>query len=227
MTIKSTGYIDSDPYDQKSVEFFGGFNISSIYRNSFDLEFGYSKARYSDLSRDVFDYLDIYDSMLVKKDLHSFYISPRFSRPLGSKTGINLVYTHRKFSNADSSLVFGATNQNLSPWASVWDGHSVTSTVKTYLLPSFIITSGIGYWEKKFLRTLEEGMYFPNQIGSRDDARKDYQSRCYIKFQHPFTLKTGQSWEPSLQIEYSDNNSTNEVYDYTNFSVSIGIVLRP
>lgn len=232
-----TSYIDNDIYDQKSIEFFTGINTTFWKNNTVDIEAGYGEADYNSVRDDLADILPpVSDTFFTERTLKSYYISPRFSRPLGDKTGINVTYTYRSFTNDSAGIIFGSSNENLSPWSTLWEGQSVTATVKTLFFTDAIVTAGIGYFEKHFLKTLEEGQYFYTQLGP---PRHDYQTRFYLKIQRPIATKSGWFIEPSLSVEIVKNESTTEIirmdlddmpvedrYDYDNFSIFWGIILR-
>ncbi len=242
-----TSYVDNDIYDQKSYEFFAGVNATILHNNTIDIEAGFGKADYSSFREDLdpfapnADIIDsIPDTFLVSKKLNSYYISPRFSRPLGAKTGLSITYTYRNFTNDKDGIVFGSSNENLSPWSSLWEGHSVTATIKTLFFTDAIVTAGLGYFEKHFLRTIEEGLTHINLIYTQlDPQRHDYQTRFFLKIQRPIATRSGWFIEPSLSVEFVNNESTTKIlrrdldempfddrYDYTDFSIFWGIILR-
>jgi hypothetical protein len=236
-----TSYIDNDIFDQKTIEFFMGANKTFWNNNTLDIEAGFGKADYSSIRGDLDPFADILDGVpdtfLVEKNLKSWYISPRFSRPLGGKTGMNITYTYRSFTNDSAGIIFGSSSENLSPWSSLWEGQSVTATIKTMFFTDAIVTAGAGYFEKRYLRTLEESQYFIYmQLGP---PRHDYQSRLFFKIQRPIVTKSGWFIEPSLSVEIVTNESTTEIvrmdldnmpidhrYDYDDFSIFWGIILR-
>lgn len=236
-----TSYVDNDIYDQESIEFFAGANKTFLKNNTFDIEAGIGRADYSSIRDDLDPFADILDGVpdtfLTDRTLKSFYISPRLSRPLGDKTGINLTYTYRSFTNDSAGIIFGSSSENLSPWSTLWEGQSMTATLKTLFFTDAIVTTGVGYFEKRFLRTLEESQYFIYmQLGP---PRHDYQTRFYLKIQRPIVTKSGWFIEPSLSVEIVTNESTTEIirrdldnmpidhrYDYDDFTIFWGIVLR-
>ena len=227
--FKTSSYLDTRTFDQENYEIFTGWNAVVLENNSLDLEAGFGVATYNSIRDDIFDVLPNIgedkpdDSIYIERNLYSFYLSPRFSRPIGAKTGINLTYTHRRFTDDDRGIVFGSSNENLSPWSTLWDGENASASVKTFLIPRIIATTGIGYWEKHFLKTLEKDQYFPNLA----EARTDFQSRFFLKLQWPNILRGGLFIEPSLYFEYTDNNSTKELYDFTDASISLALTIRP
>lgn len=240
--------IATDP-DYNQAEVFAGLNLGLPLNNSLDCEAGYGITGYAFINSaidSVYPPLPGMDpdakepptKFLRDGDFRSFYISPRLSRSIGTKTGLSLTYTYREFARTEDAVVLGYTTSFLSPWNSFFEGSSVTFQVKTYVIPHFIISTGAGYWDKTFLRTSElESKYVPTYPGHFMEvfyfidpkdakAREDEMSRYFISFQRPF-LFGATVVEPGLSIDYSDNRSTNEDYDYTSTSVNFTLTARP
>ncbi len=230
---RTTAYLYSQSGDKEDWEVFSGINFTPYGRNSLDLEVGFGNARYYfvpvshwgppyDL---VFD-VSSPDALLRGGGLQSLYVAPRYSRPIGFKTGLNVTYTYRTFLNSQDGLVFGTTIGLLSPWTSVWEGNSVAINIKSYLIPTVTFSAGFGYWEKTFLSTLED--YYPGDSRNPGYAiikpipREDNARKFYIQFQRPFRTFIG-TVQPNIRIDYVDNNSTNELYDYSGYSLSVGL----
>jgi hypothetical protein len=165
-----------------------------------------------------------FDAALRNATLRSIYISPRFSRPLGSKTGMNLTLLFRNFQNAGDALVLGSTTGLLSPWSSVWEGKSITLTVKTYLVKTLTLSAGVGYWSKTYLQTLEQEDYaWRADWGT---GREDIQKRVYLQILRPITPWRDCLLQPKIQVDYTHNNSTNELFKFSGFSIDGGISLQ-
>ncbi len=230
-TIQTTSYLASESGDKRSAEVFAGLNATVLRNNSFDLEFGYGVADYQTIDRSLKS-LPVgpngwdFDAALRSATLRSIYVSPRLSRPLGSKTGMNLTLLYRNFQNADSALVLGSSTGLLSPWSSVWEGKSVTLTVKTYLIKTLTVSTGVGYWSKAYLQTLEPG---GNDYRSRSKwgtGREDIQKRVYLQVLRPITVWRDGLLQPKIQIDYTHNNSTNELFNFSGFSIDTGVSLQ-
>jgi len=228
--------------DNETLELYFGGNISLPFSNVIDFEGGYSKMNltYANPPQDTIlrywddftwikrDYLNPNKDTLVDGNLKSYYFSPRISRPIGSKFGINVVYIYRTFDAADNVIIAGLSNQFLSPWTSVYEGESVTATLKSYIVPNFIITCGAGYWKKDFLKGEEErepveGIPPPPRV-IKD--RHDEQNKFFLSIQKPFPFRSGLFVEPSMEMNISHNNSSNDLYDYNNFGISLGLTIR-
>lgn len=228
--------------DKNTFKLFAGTNFSLLNSISVDFEGGYAYMDYTRF-RDTIRYIDPspfspfkhIDSFMTGDRLESYYFSPRISGHLGQKVGLNITYNYRKFTNKRDKVVYGAGTGWISPWASVYDGQSITAALKTYYLPNFIISSGIGYWDKTFFRTIERIF----TLIRKANKRRDFQTRFYLTLQRPIPLKSGTIIEPFLQFNYSDNKSTyddkptnptmkpdHKLYDYSSLSVSAGLTIK-
>lgn len=234
IVMRSTAYISSESGDKSSWEAFTGVNFTPYGRNSLDVELGYGTARYNYIrlrSPDPpWDYLiDVPgpESLLRGGGLQSLYLAQRYSRPLGFKTGLNITYMFRTFMNSEDGLVYGASIGLLSPWTSVWEGHSITINLKSFLIPTVMLTTGAGYWEKTFFSTVEGQDVLPYLedtfiIIVRPVGRADVQRKFYLQLQRPVSTPLG-VLQPNVRVDYVDNDSTNDLFDYSGFSISVGL----
>jgi hypothetical protein len=229
-------YTDYDGANRNTWKYFAGLNFTILGNNSIDLEVGYSimdYRRFHDTVTLVVRMLDFgsqkaySDSIMQDDKLHSFYLSPRLSRQIGSKLGFNITYLYRKFYDFTDKRIYGLNSGFLSPWASVYEGQSITATIKTYLLPGFTTNIGVGYWDKTFFKSLENlagpiYMLTPRFL----KFRRDYQTRLYLALTRPFKLSGGAILEPTLTYEYEKNKSTNGFYFYGKSSTSLVLNLK-
>ncbi len=242
---------DSDFVSDKSLnEIFTGLNLSLFGSNAIDFEAGYSFEKY--------DYLPEYDSVfnrtygidrinaynrLEESDLNSYYVSLRYSRPLGKKTGFSLSYSYRNFTESkDSALILGSSSGYLSPWVNSYDGNTTLAKFKTYLVPYTIISFGVGYWNSSYLKTLESvsilnplydpyyddpSAEFTTTVHTRNaQGRNDDKYRIFMTVSVPIVTSSGRLFEPSLNIDYTDNESTIANYTYSDFSIILSINIR-
>jgi len=222
--LESTSYLLSDTPDNDSYEIFSGINFTLFGSNSFDIEGGYSNMNFSYVP-DTTGRMDLglsgsYDVYHTRGDLNSFYISPRFSRPIGSKIGLNLTFHHRKFINGDNAVVLGSALNFISPWGNIYEGQSYTISLKTIAIPKMIISGGFGYWKKAFLKT----MVITNYAVRFAEKRYDEQNRFFVILERPIYFKSGGTLKPKLQIDLTHNNTTTRsmfnYYDYSGFSIN-------
>jgi hypothetical protein len=229
-TVQTTSYLASESGDKRSAEVFAGLNATILRNNSLDIEFGFGAADYRKIDRSL-DFLPIGpygeepEKALLDATLRSIYVSPRFSRPLGSKTGINLTLMVRNFQNVGDAMVLGSSTGLLSPWSSVWDGESITLTVKTYLIKTLTVSAGAGYWKKTYLQTLEQEDY-SNRSSEWGTKREDIQKRVYLQALRPITIWRDRLLQPKIQVDYTHNNSINGLFSFSGFSIGAGISLQ-
>lgn len=236
-----THYVNTETSYIRSRDIYAGVNAALPYAFTFDLEGGFSRTNY--LHKDILPLFEdslppdpeeifpiVYEDWRLRwvgdaeDNLWLSYLSPRISRPLGDKTGLNVTFTRRVFTNYDGALIYGFATQYLSPWASVWEGHDMSFGIKTYLVPRLIVTSGIGYWEKMYLKTIEKDPNLAFYASSFNAPRReDWQTRIYLGVQYPMKLASGLFIEPAVNVEYTNNVSNKGVYNYSNFLVTAGI----
>jgi len=160
-------------------------------------------------------------------DVGTIYLSPRFSRQIGKRTGVNLTGTFRGFVSGSDIVVAGETAELLDPFATAWEGAGATLNIKTFLIPRLITNLSFGYWDKSYLkyeelRRNESGNFVPTPV-DRDDTKKS----VYLGFQMPLAKTLGGlTIEPVASVEYSDNSSTIDRYDYFNWDLSVGVSIR-
>ena len=238
-----TGYATEEVSDKKTNEIFGGINFSVFGSHAFDIEGGYSfekydylpdvKEQYIIIGNDTLaSFINIYPidssnaySSDIEDDLNSFYLSARYSRPLGNKTGLSITYSYRKFQEIkDSTFILGNSTGYLSPWVKSFEGSSIQAKIKTYMIPQFIITGGFGYWDKSHLRTLESYLGVVSTVNAAD--RADDMHRYFLTIQLPIVTASGRFFEPTLNIEFTNNNSSISNYDYTDFTITTGLNIR-
>ncbi len=251
-SMKVVGYDDEYVNDRYDHEVFLGGNTSFLSFCSLDLEVGYRFGDYDHMvdtttlprplllmmpsAPDYPDSLRALQAKQVTENLTWFYISPRLSAQLGKKTGVSLTYGYRKLGDIDENdYVFGTTTTLLSPWTSVYEGSSIQLKAKTHLVPKIILSTGIGYWDKEFLKMLEpynreEGEVVPfittyflkDGRGDRIDVKR----QMYIQIQYPIKTHSGYYLEPSLKVDYINNNSSIAVFEYDDVTVSMDFKVR-
>lgn len=215
--LKTTNYINADDVDKDIYEAFTGIYVTLPGSNAFDLEVGYSTASIESIDTSTIytfpQRLEMADSKLKK-----YYISPRFSRPLGRKNGISITYNYSEFIDFNDPLVRSYSTGFLSPWASVWDGSSLLISLKSYLIPKVKLTAGYGSWNKNYLNTLE-GLDFIQQ-------REDDVNRYFISASWPMPTASGLFIEPSVRVDYTDSVSSQKLYTFKGFSTVISLSMR-
>lgn len=250
LTIKR--YPNSSSADNEQFELFAGANLTLLDNSSLDVEAGWGRSTYKYIDSDRMPFIpdDPYlptqidpNDSTDEGSFSSVYISPRLSRQLGSKTGVSLTFSYRHFFRDEKAVVLGFSTASLSPWNTFFDGTSIQLRLKTFILPSFIVSAGTAYWDKTYLKTVElvevfipspdpeeePGLaYWENQYGRPDEApeRSDWQSKSFIEIQRPIVLKKGFTLEPSVSVLYEDNRSLVDRYDYTSWTFRASVSLK-
>lgn len=228
---QDNAYIRSDVMDRQSYEIYSGVNLSFLNAYALDIEVGFADAEYQYIGPEGLHNPINPDIILPTLEyitfshghLESFYISPRLSRPIGSKSGMSVTFTYKEFPSLEEGVVFGATTENLSPWAEVWQGRSISASFKTYLIPNMIVSAGIDFSDKSFLRVHDD----PEQrLYSKDTGRKDEQTKLNLSIQRNISGILGFSGEPSLSIDWTNNTSSKPLYDYSGITISFAFKLR-
>lgn len=229
---RSTSYVSLDVEDKEDIEYFWGGNITLPGSIGADIEAGFARANYTHLFADTLSnpLYNIYAPDSIPRfgeKLWVFYYAPRISRQIAPRTGMNVVFIRRKFQNYDFQTIFGFSTQYLSPWASVWEGQGISANVKSYVIPRMILTAGAGYWDKTFLKTVEQRhLYYINVLLDRYNRRQDWQTKYYLAVQWPITSRSGLFIEPAARLDYTRNVSNEPLFFYTDFSVSATITFR-
>lgn len=242
--FKKKHYSGSEVDDKNTYEIFTGANFSMFGSSSLDIEAGVVAGNLIYL--DIQDYLgnrpyktissgtEYADSIVSDGNLNSFYLSPRFSFRAGQKTGISFTLFHRAFiDEPDDGAIYGFS-VTTSPWSNEYAGNGATLMFKTYVVPRFVISGGAGYFDRQYVdhieRVILDPVNYPNlktlTIPQSVMPREDEQYKAYVGIQLPFTDRRGLFVEPQLQLEYTDNSSTISVYEYTDWTVSLGLTIR-
>ena len=235
--IRATTYIRADSIDADSERriFFGGVNLTLPAENAIDFEIGGGLTNFAFIhERTKLNSLPQVDKNAFDQGrFHMFYFSPRYSRPLPLQTGLSLVYTYRRFSRIDSVGVLSYATGFLSFWASVWDGKSVTLELKSCIIPHMIVSVGIGYFDKMYLKEVEKSKPPPETFLSDEwwevsevERRRDFSTRRYISLQRPFSVGRDGLLEAILSVEHVHNESTKATYDYSDVTVYGGVSYR-
>lgn len=229
----STGY-ENDAIDKKKAQtFFTGLNLTFLNRISIDIESGTSwgNLQYIHKSVGAIQNAEKAYSVLTEADLRSYYFSIRLSHQLGQKTGLSQTYSKKILNDVgDSTLVYGYSSGYLSPWIDTYDGFSYQLKVKSFIVPRFILSAGIGYMEKAYIPVVERITYTDPFFGDveitttvRSQTRAEVSHKYFLNIKMPLANDLGILLEPELNLEFTNNNSTVNVYDFNDLSVRLGI----
>ncbi len=223
LAYSDNAYLATDADDRTSYQFSTGVNFSVLGSNAIDIEVGVVTARYTFLPSDENEIIDRYLKLVTfaDGDLVQYWISPRFSRPIGPRSGLSVTFTYQEFPSLEDGVVLGSGFESLSPWASIWRGRGVQVDFKSYAVPHMIVTAGVGYRDKSTLR-IHEGESLMREV----IARYDEETKLNLNLQRPIVWKSGLIGEPSLNIEWTNNVSSKRQYDYSGLMVSVGLKFK-
>ncbi|MBD3257596.1 hypothetical protein GF377_04120 [candidate division GN15 bacterium] len=252
-----TAYDHEEVSDRYDNAFIGGVNISLPMDMALDIEGGYEFGDFSFLPDTSVTFGDTsipYYAVqpqnayrvLSTDNLRRWFVSPRLSKALTSRTGVSLTFGLRRFIDLnDEAIVYGNSAQRsirgvlegiISPWASVYEGEYYKLQLTTHDLPVVVLSASIGFWEKDFVTTLEpiietdDGYQTAPIISTRyvrDGAgdRHDEVTRANFTVRLPLNMHS-YYMEPSLTLDYTDSKSSIVVYDYDDLTVSLEWKLR-
>ncbi len=245
----NNNYLEEESTDADNIQYeiFTGANFSLPGSNSLDIESGFGVTSLKAITIDTFPEAPIVGDFLPNDyldddNIQNLYISPRISRSIGKKTGVSLTFTYRNFTNVDKSVILDYSTSFLSPWASFYDGTSTVLNLKSYIVPTMVITAGAGYWDKTFLKAIEIYADSTAEIDPRSgdtigwipsdqytepkdtDYRYEWLTSLYIDFKRPIIFREILI-EPSFSVVYKKNSSTSDSYDYSSTTFSLGLSL--
>lgn len=241
-SIQQTAYTNSDDIDRSEYDLFAGYNWTLPGRNVFDAELGMSLTSSTFMTgsfthRVTGDTLSnpgaIQASFVIPTDpgdseaLTMLYLSQRYSRPLGTRTGVSATATWRAMPSSSDNIVQGISSDVVSPWSSVWEGYSLSASVKTFVIPRVVMTFGAGYWHKEYLPSWEVRA---EQRGSvlvdfwTFVERVDDQRRTYVSVERPCPVG-GCTLRVNASVDYTSNSSNHPLYGYEDVTVTVGASL--
>lgn len=237
VTFRKKHYSGSDVDDKNTFEIFTGVNLSMFGSSSLDIEAGVVAGNliYVDAleypgsrpSKAIASGAEYADSVVSDGSFTSLYLSPRYSFRIGARTGASLALFHKGFAGVPDNAAIYGFSVTTSPWVSEYKGNGITLMLKSYLVPKLILRGGLGYFDKQYIDHIEHPVGVPVlSIPISVMPREDEQFKGYVAVQLPFTDRRGLFVEPQLQLEYTDNSSTISVYEYTDWTVSLGLTVR-
>ncbi len=203
-------YTNSDYGSSHGLDLTGGINLTVVGSNSVALR--------ADYTRRWFDQPDISGTgnPTAGTDNSQMFeiigLTARYSRPLGQRTGLSLSGGYRQLSVAGDYAVLGYTIDYLSPWSDLWEGQSVSASIK-HIFPHQVKTEiAAAYYDKRFVDVIE----LDQGAGSfyNRESRDDILTTGSLTVSRPFLLKSGNLLTPTVSIGYRSNESTADYFDY-------------
>ncbi|MBU0984264.1 MAG: hypothetical protein KKA42_10375 [candidate division Zixibacteria bacterium] len=145
----------------------------------------------------------------------------RFSRPLSARTGINLSYGQRQLHVDNDLTVLSYTIDYLSPWADLWEGISLSGTIKHFFPGQWITEFSAAYFDKDFVDVAEPD----DDTGDTywQDSRRDKLTALSLTVSKPVTMSNSRTITPSLSLGYRNNQSSSAFFNYEDVRGSFSV----
>lgn len=210
--------------DNAGVGIFAGCNLTLPGRNSLNMEAGYDVTRFTGLEDALPTGVGRGASGLTLTDeLTTVYYTARFSRPLGDHSGFSLSASGRRFVDSDATATYGLTISYLSPWSDFWEGQSLESRIKTFLVPGAIVYLGGHLQRRTFMAALESDEAAATYVLH---DRRDDRAGGFFRIERPLFSASQTPLTPAAEIAFRHNDSSDNRYDYSFVSLSLSISLR-
>ena len=218
----NTSYTNSDFGSNRSIDIATGVNLTVLGSNSLTLR--------ADYSRRLFDQPTLiqegagYTLAVGQDNSETFEITGirlRYSRPLGERTGMNLSVGNRQLHVGNDYAVLGYSVDYLSPWADLWEGSNLSSSVKHFFPNQLTTELSFAYYDKSFVDVIE----FAESTGGtfwRDD-RNDQLTTLSLSISRPVLLQDRKLFTPTIHLGYRQNHSSTEYFDYEDIWASISL----
>jgi len=205
----NTEYTNSDYGSNRSLDFSGGINVTVFGSNGVALR--------ADYARRWFDQplVSAGGMMTNGTETETFEIAgltARYSRPLGARTGLSFSGGYRQLNVGADYAALGYTIDYLSPWSDLWEGHSVSATLKHIFPKQVKLELAVAWYDKQFVDVIE--LDENQQTTITRDSRDDNLFTSSATIARPILLRTGRLLTPTVSIGYRQNRSSADYYDY-------------
>jgi len=218
----NTSYTNSDFGSNRGIDIATGVNLTVLGSNSLALRAEYSRRSF-DQPKLILEGAG--STLAVGQDNSETFeitgILLRYSRPLGERTGMNLSIGSRQLHVRSGYAVLGYSVDYLSPWADLWEGPSLSGSVKHFFPDQFTTELSFGYYDKSFVDVIE----FAESSGEtfwRDD-RNDQLTTLSLSISRPVLFQDRKLFTPTINLGYRQNHSSTEYFDYEDVWASISL----
>ena len=215
-------YTNADYGSNRGVNASAGINLSLLGSNSIAIRADYSRRLYDQpaivttgqgMSRN--------NDQTVTETFEIAGVLLRFSRPLGVRTGLNLSFGHRALLVNNEFAVPGYTVDYLSPWSDLWEGNSVSATLKHFFPGQVTTEFSAAYFDKSYVDAIES-------VDEASDtfvlqSRDDQLTTATLSLARPILLQNGHLLTPMISAGYRQNASSIDSYDYQDFWTSLSL----
>ncbi|MEZ5357260.1 MAG: hypothetical protein R3F48_00425 [Candidatus Zixiibacteriota bacterium] len=215
-----TDYTESEYGTHSGPEFSAGVNLTIGAANSFAITGVYANRSYEQPALSTQG--QGASANTNSENTETFDMSGytfRFSRPLGSRTGLSLSFGQRMLHINNDFAAYGYTIDYLSPWSDLWEGTIAFGNIKHFFPKQVIAELGFSYVDKSFVDVIETDgeateTYWQN---SRDDK----QTAVSLAISRAISLDKNKMIKPTVSVSYRRNESTAEYYDYDDIQASL------
>lgn len=206
------------------AEAYGGVNFTLFGSHSFDLEGGFALIGLKALDT-PFGAVDPNNlqAYLIDTGLTTVYISPRWSHPLGARSGVSLQYTHRYPIRGRGLVLYGFSSGYLSPWASAFYGPEFTLKVRTLATSPLIMDMGVSYAHRYYLYILDD--FSAPTAGV--EWRSDDHGMAFLSTRLPMRFLANTKLEANVTLQFAINESSLAFYTFREAVASIGFTWIP
>ncbi|MCP4703077.1 MAG: hypothetical protein GY865_00585 [candidate division Zixibacteria bacterium] len=225
VSYSAVSYINSDYGSRNGLTLSGGFNLIPFGTNSLNFNTAYYFGGYDQMPLDLDNSMGRQSNRTEEYDSYSLAdITIRYSRPIGSRTGISVTLGRRYIQHDESFIVADFDVDYLSPLANLWSGPSGFVFIKHHFPKQFTLELKGGFKEKSFINAIE---YSADEIETyQQSTRNDSFASFLISLSKPINIGSGNLLTPKVSVYYSSNRSTDDLYDYSNFSTSLSMNVR-
>lgn len=217
----STNVYDNSEYNSNhSVELAGGINFTLFGANSLDAEATVSKRKFDKMPVDAVDSPNgNFRGMDESEEFSIIDYSFRYSRPMGKRTGVNIVLARRLLRYSSYRPIAGYSIDYLSPWSELWHGAGISAGLKHHFAGQVTLTIQGELVNKSYVDAIEYDIDGSEeyQLTSREDTNLNIQA----SLSKSISAGKGTRFIPVAKIVYAHNNSSHGFFSYDALSMSI------
>lgn len=222
LTWTGMDYTKSEYGSNQGMSLSSGLHLSVFGSNALALSFEYSRLSYNRPAVNL-TYSD-FAAGTARENSDIFEltgIQARFSRPIGARTGLRLSAGYRQLHMDDEYTLLGYSIDYLSPWSDLWEGASLSGSIKHFFPKQVGCEVSFSYQDKTFADVIEADDMTDDAY--RTGSRVDRLSSVACTVWRP--VQTGRKTliTPELSLGYRNNRSSDDYFDYEDFQASISV----
>ena len=217
-------YTNTDYGSNQGFLLASGFHLTPFGSNALSINAEFSRKAYEQPVTVISGNGNSGENTIAKNETYDIAgLTARFSRPIGKRTGISLSGGYRHVEIDNDFSVQGYSIDYLSPWAELWEGGSLSGTVKHFFPKQITTEITAAYYDKNFVDIIElDELLNATYPG---ESRVDRLTTISASFSRPFVIDHTALLKPTVFIGYRHNNSTIEKYTYDTMRFSLALNL--